>query len=154
MKTPSATLALCALLFSGAACQADITSVPLGCDCDSCMTCNMGDLQTVGPHEFQLAITGTQSTCGAGLISGDILTDTETDPMLTLLYQIGNSSDVAWTQYQALVTMDKPFSLDNVTVNNAGWTCDVTQPLSDFAGTVGPEPSTSAAAIPSVSQTP
>jgi hypothetical protein len=67
-------------------------------------------------------------------MEGNIVTDTDTDPKLTLLHQIDNDTGVAWTDYQAEITMTTAFSLDNVTVGNPGWTSDVTQPVENLNG--------------------
>ncbi len=128
MKTLSATLAFLALLSWGAACQADITSNTLADDGDGVLCCTTYGFQNLGNHEFQLSIDGTHNVFGTGNILGNIYTDTETDPKLTLLHNIDNDTGTAWTDYHAVVTMSKSFTFDNVTVDNAGWTSVVAQP--------------------------
>jgi PEP-CTERM motif len=131
MKTLAASLAFLALISWGARCQADIVSAALNCDCNSCVTCNIHDLQPVAPGESQLNVDGNQYLCQTGSIRGDIVTDSDTDTdfnKLTLLHHIENDTDVTWTGYRATINLNAPFTLDNVVVNTAGWTPDITQP--------------------------
>ncbi|MFZ1934625.1 MAG: PEP-CTERM sorting domain-containing protein [Thermoguttaceae bacterium] len=139
MKTFSAALAVLALLSWGATCQANITSAVLypAC-CTDAFTGDSYGLCCLAPGEYQLCVDCTHYTCdncGPGWMEGNIVTDTDTDPKLTLLHQIDNDTGVAWTDYHAQITMTTAFSLDNVTVDNPGWTSVVTQPVDDLDGT-------------------
>jgi len=139
MKTFFAALACLALLTWATACQADITGTSLADDGDGVLCCTTYGFQCVAPHEFQLSIDGTHNVWGTGNILGNIYTDTETDPKLTLLHDIDNDTGVAWGDYDAVVTMTKAFTFDNVTVDNTGWTSVVTQPVqvgSDWVGEI------------------
>jgi hypothetical protein len=145
MKTLLTTLAFVAVLGLGTVCQADIVSVSFADDGDGVLTCNTYGFQSVGRYtsnsipEYQVNIDGSQKLWGTGDIFGTITTDTEEDPKLTLLHDIDNDTAYDWTDYHAVVTMSKTFTFDNVTVDNAGWTFVVTQPVlvgSDWVGSI------------------
>jgi hypothetical protein len=132
-------LAVLALVGWSSICQADITGTSLADDGDGVLCCTTYGLQCVAPHEFQLNIDGTHDRFDTGNILGNIYTDTETDPSLTLLHDIDNDTGVTWGDYDAVVTMSKAFTIDNVTVDNTGWTSVVTQPVqvgSDWVGDI------------------
>jgi hypothetical protein len=127
-------LAIMAMLFAAAVfSRADIIGNTIAADGDGVITCNIYGFTTNGPGDFQISIDGIQHNMGnpwePGHILGDILTDTETDPKLTLFNEIDNDTGYAWGDYHVMVTMSKTFAFTNVGVGNAGWTVTaITQP--------------------------
>jgi hypothetical protein len=123
-----AILACAAFSYAGV-----IQSADLAADGDGVITCNAYGLTDVTPNgalikEYTLGIYGDHNTLDTGHILGPIVVPTEDDPMLTLLHDIDNDTTDTWTDYHAEVKMNKPFTLDNATVTNAGWTSVTTQP--------------------------
>jgi len=143
MKTLFATLAFLALLTWGTTCQADIVSNTLADDGDGVLTCSTYGFQNLGGHEFQLKIDGVHWSWNTGDILGEITADTELDPKLTLLHEIDNDTGLAWSDYHAVITMSKAFTLDNVSVsavdnlNPNDWTFGVIGPTFDGTNWVG-----------------
>lgn len=139
MKLFSTIAAFLVVLVWSTACQADITGNTLADDGDGVLTCSTYGFLGLGNHEFQLNIDGVhhQLVSGGPLETGDILgditADSELDPKLTLLHEIDNDTETAWTDYHAVICMSKEFTLDNITVDAVDnlindWTYDVTQP--------------------------
>ena len=128
---------MAALLAGAGLSRANIIGNTIADDGDgviSCYTC--GFLQT-GDHAFQLSIVGSQNLWDIGNILGDIITDTDTDPTLTLFNEIDNDTEVSWNDYHVTVTMSQSFSLSDVGVGNVDWTFITTQPTqvgSDWIG--------------------
>jgi hypothetical protein len=117
----------------------DIVGNTLADDGDGVLSCTTYGFQPVALHEFQLGIDGIHKVWAPGHILGNIITDTEEDPRLTLIHEIDNETGYAWTDYHVEVTMSKAFSIDNVTVANAGWTSVTTGPIqvgSDWIGKI------------------
>jgi hypothetical protein len=139
-RTLAAMLAILAFAASGYA--GAIESANLAADGDGVITCALYNLVPVTPEnpnilEYELGIYGDQHSVNPGHILGNILVPTNDDPKLTLLHDIDNDTDQTWTDYHAHVTMSKPFTFDNVTVANLGWTSTTTQPTqvgSDWIG--------------------
>ena len=131
-------LAIMAALLAGAGfSRADIIGNTIADDGDGVMTCYTYGFLKTGDHAFQLSIDGSQNSWDIGNILGDIITDTETDPTLTLFNEIDNDTGVSWNDYHVTVTMSKSFSLSAVGVVNVGWTFITTQPTqvgSDWIG--------------------
>jgi hypothetical protein len=118
--------------------HADITNTTLSAYSDGVMSCNFYGLYQIGFQQFRQTLHGNHLTFATGTISGDILTDTELDPSLTLLHSIENDTGFTWTDYHLKITLNKTFSLSNVTVDN-GWTYLTTAPTqtgSDWIGYV------------------
>jgi hypothetical protein len=134
------TLTLLIMLLAGASFSyADIVGNTLADDGDGVIVCSTYGFEKTGPIDFQLSIDGIHDIWDTGHILGDIITDTELDPRLTLLHEIDNDTDGEWTDYHAEIKMNKSFTLDNVTVGNTDWTYVITQPTpvgSDWIGTV------------------
>src|SRR5690242_4409559 len=130
-------LALLGALFASTTlAQANIISNTLADDGDGVMTCSTYGFLQNGPTDFQLSIDGVHHLLTAGDILGNIYTDTETDPSLTLLHSIDNDTGFTWTDYHVQITLNKSFALTNITVNNL-WTYTVTAPVqigSDWVG--------------------
>jgi hypothetical protein len=127
---------LVALLTGVTLSRADITNTTLSAYSDGVMYCNFSDLTQIGLHDFQQSMYGDHLTFATGTVYGDILTDTETDPSLNLLHSIDNDTAFTWTDYHLKITLNKTFSLSNVTVDN-GWTSIITLPTqvgSDWIG--------------------
>jgi hypothetical protein len=78
-------------------------------------------------------LTGHQSSFGAmGL---NIITDTPTDPTLTVNDSINNTSSFAWTEYVVNVAMNQSFSINSAgVVAPGGWTANITQPGAPVSG--------------------
>ena len=133
-------IAIFGALFAGLTCtHADIVSNSIAADSDGVMTCSIYGFQKNGPNEFQLSIDGIHNVFATGDILGNIYTDTETDPSLTLIHEIDNDTGITWTDYHVKVTMNKTFTFSNVTVANNLWTSVVTAPTlvgSDWIGYV------------------
>ena len=128
---------MAALLAGAGFSRANIISNSIAADGDLVMTCNVYGFITNGPGDFQLSIDGTHNLWDAGHIQGDIITDTELDPTLTLFNEIDNDTGVTWNDYHVKVTMSKSFSFSNVAVTNGGWTFNTTTPVqvgSDWIG--------------------
>jgi hypothetical protein len=74
------------------------------------------------------AISGNQwsSSAAMGLT---ILTDTTTDPILTVNDSINNTSSFAWTEYIVSVAMNQTFSINSAgVIAPSGWTANITAP--------------------------
>lgn len=79
-------------------------------------------------------LTGHQSSFGSMGLT--ILTDTPTDPTLTVNDSINNTSSFAWTEYIVSVAMNQSFSINSAgVVAPGGWTAVITQPGAPVAGT-------------------
>ena len=124
---------LAALLAGVTFSRADITTNTIADDGDGVITCNTYGFQQVGLHEFSLNIDGQHNIRATGDLLGNIITDSPLDPKLTLLHSIDNDTGFTWTDYHAVVSLDKTFTIDNVTAGGQGdaggdWTWAVTQP--------------------------
>lgn len=106
----------------------DIIGNTIADDGDGVVTCDTYGFQKVADYEFELSIDGLHNQWDSGHILGDIITDTELDPKLTLFHDIDNDTDRLWTGYHVKVAMSKSFTFDNVTVANDGWTSSVIAP--------------------------
>jgi PEP-CTERM motif len=116
---------------------ADIISNTIADDGDGVVSCYTYGFQKTADHEFLLNIDGSHNIWDSGHIQGDIITDSDLDPSLTLSNSIDNDTGSTWTDYHVKVTMSKVFTLDNVTVANPGWTSVTTAPAqvgSDWIG--------------------
>jgi hypothetical protein len=119
--------------------QANIVGQTLADDGDGVITCSAYDLLQTGDTDFQLSIDGIHHDFDHGHILGNIITDTETDPSLTLLHSIDNDTGFTWTDYHVKVVMNKAFTFSNVTVANNLWYAVVTAPTqvgSDWIGNI------------------
>ena len=130
------------LLASVTLSRADITGNTLAADGDGVITCSTYGFLNPSPGEFQLSIDGIQHYSPdplwpTGHILGDITTDTPTDPSLTLGHEIDNDTGTAWSDYHVQITLDKSFTLSNVTVANSGWTSIVTAPTQVGSSWIG-----------------
>ena len=127
-----------ALLVGAGFSRANITNYNIWNYDTSVMTCSYG-FQTNGPGDYQLSIDGTHNLWDVGRIGGNIFTDTELDPTLTLDNSIDNDTGVTWNDYHVTITMSQPFSFSNIGVANSGWTYNPTAPVlvgSDWIGYV------------------
>jgi hypothetical protein len=78
-------------------------------------------------------LTGHQSSFGGMGLT--ILTDTPTDPTLTINNSINNTSSFAWTEYIVSVAMNQSFTINSAgVVAPGGWTAAITQPGAPVAG--------------------
>jgi hypothetical protein len=78
-------------------------------------------------------LTGHQSSFGGMGLT--ILTDTPTDPTLTINNSINNTSSFAWTEYIVNVAMNQSFTINSAgVVAPGGWTASITQPGAPVAG--------------------
>ena len=139
MRTKSLTIAL-ALLASVTLSHANIISANFADDGDGVLTCQSYWLTQTGPTAWSETIDGTHNLAQTGNILGNIVTDTEADPSLTLANEIDNDTGAPWTDYHVTLTMSKSFTLSGVTVANAGWTVHSivgpTQVGSSYIGTI------------------
>ena len=107
-------LAILAALLAGAGfSRADIIRNSIAADNDGFMSCYTYGFLKTGDHAFQLSIDGSHNSWDVGHIQGDIITDTESEPTLTLDNQIDNDTGVTWNDYHVKVTMNKSFSFSN-----------------------------------------
>ena len=80
-----------------------------------------------------VGLSGYQTTYGA--IGLTIMTDTASDPTLTINNSIDNESSFVWTEYVVSVAMNQSFSINSAgVVAPAGWTANVTQPGAPVSG--------------------
>jgi hypothetical protein len=135
-------LAIVAALLAGAGLsRANIITNTIADDGDGVITCNVYGFTTNGPGDYSLSIDGIQHNLGnpwePGHILGDIITDTEADPKLTLFNEIDNDTGYAWGDYHVQVTMNKTFAFTNVGVGNGGWTFITTVPVMSGTNWIG-----------------
>lgn len=109
--------------------QASITSIPTW-DYSGGLYCYSpvfsGTDQSVG-------LSGYQSSYGS--IGLTIMTDTPSDPTLTVNNSIDNETSFAWTEYIVSVAMNQSFSINSAgVVAPAGWTATITQPGAPVSG--------------------
>ena len=93
--------------------RADIIGNSIAADGDGVMSCYTCGFLKTGNHAFQLSLDGSHNSWDVGHIQDDIITDTESDPTLTLDHQINNDTGVTWNDYHVKVTMNKSFSFSN-----------------------------------------
>lgn len=80
-----------------------------------------------------VGLNGYQSSYGS--IGLNIMTDTATDPTLTVNDSINNESSFVWTEYVVNVAMNQSFSINSAgVVAPAGWTASITQPGGPVGG--------------------
>jgi hypothetical protein len=110
-------IATLAISFSSLA-GGTITNVDLAADGDGAIEC----VYTPGGTLDFAAIDGIQFW-GPGHVVGNIITDSELDPTLTLNNVIDNDTGFAWTGYLVNVYMNKTFTIPTAPVVNspAGW---------------------------------
>jgi hypothetical protein len=96
-----------------------ITNVDLASDGDGAIDCYM---YLTGSAWESVSIDGIQHF-GPGHIVGQIQTDTELDPTLTLNNTIDNDTGFAWSGYLVNIYLNKPFTIPTVPTLNApaGW---------------------------------
>lgn len=80
-----------------------------------------------GTGAQSVSVNGTQS--GPGSMGLSILTDTPSDPTITINESIDNDSSFNWTGYDLNVSMDQSFSIDSAgVIAPSGWTATITAP--------------------------
>lgn len=117
--------------------HAAIIGNTLQADGDGVITCQTSCFEQVGAHDYKLQIDGVHNEWKPGHILGDIITDSEQDPSMTLSHLINNDTGSPWTDYHVKVTMNKTFTIDNVTIANPGWTSVTTAPVQVGADWIG-----------------
>jgi hypothetical protein len=113
--------------------DASITSIPtwsysggLYCYAPVLTTDSGTGAQSVGVNGYQSSFGGMGLT---------ILTDTPTDPTLTINDSIDNESSFDWTGYIVNVGMNQAFLINSAgVVAPAGWTATITQPAGPVNG--------------------
>ncbi|MGD1089140.1 MAG: hypothetical protein ABR955_10510 [Verrucomicrobiota bacterium] len=86
-----------------------------------------------GTGAQSVGVDGTQSSFGEMGLT--ILTDTTTDPVLTVNDSIDNESSFDWTEYIVNVAMNQAFSINSAgVVAPSGWTANITQPSGPVSG--------------------
>jgi hypothetical protein len=107
--------------------QASVTSIPTWS--------YSGGLYCYGPAlttdsntgDQSVALQGKQSSFGTMELT--ILTDTASDPTLTINNSINNTSSFAWTAYIVNVAMNQSFTINSAgVVAPSGWSASLTQP--------------------------
>jgi hypothetical protein len=86
------------------------------------------------------------------------MTDTPTDPTLTINSSIDNQSSFAWTAYVVNVAMNQAFSINSAgVVAPSGWTATIIQPSGPvngvYTGTINYEGGTPVAISPGLNST-
>ena len=73
-------------------------------------------------------VTGNQWS-SSGAMGLTLITDTTTDPILTINESINNTSSFAWTGYIINVAMNESFSINSAgVIAPSGWTANITAP--------------------------
>jgi hypothetical protein len=86
-----------------------------------------------GTGAQSVGVGGWQSSFGEMGLT--ILTDTPTDPILTVNNSIDNESSFDWTEYIVNVAMNQPFSINSAgVIAPVGWTANITQPSGPVSG--------------------
>lgn len=127
MKLRSLLLIAASLLISSLATNANVTGVTYADDGDGAIVCPYytwpgGDIVNIYGDQYW----------GPAHILGEITTDSELDPTLTLASAIDNETSFAWTDYHVNIYLNKPFTVvpASVTVLNdsiGDWTGGLTQ---------------------------
>ena len=121
-------LALSAVLFAGTTfTHANIIGNTLTNDSDGVLACYTYGFTQTGQTDFQLSIDGVHHRFEPGDILGNIYTDTELDPSLTLNHSIDNDTGIDWTDYHVEITLNKSFTITAATVDSP-WTYAITAP--------------------------
>jgi len=127
--------ALSVFLVSAPMASASIIAWDCASDGDGALDCTA----SFDTGTLELTMTGNQNW-GPGHMLGSFTTDTELDPTVTLFTGIDNDTSFTWTGYQVNISMDKTFTLSNVSVLTPGdWSFTVTQPTqvgSLYIGTI------------------
>jgi len=80
-----------------------------------------------------VALNGRQSSFGTMDLT--LLTDTVSDPTLTINNSINNTSSFAWTAYIVNVAMNQSFTINSAgVVAPSGWSASITQPIGPVSG--------------------
>lgn len=126
-----ATIAM--LLADSAVSQATIIEVNIADDGDGGVV-----VTPYSGQQWQIEINGAQYW-GPGHILGNVVTDSELDPTLSLLQGIQNNDTTgqSWSEYHITVTLNKPFTISDVTVGNTGWTWSIEAPIQSGTNFVG-----------------
>lgn len=100
-----------------------------------------GGLYCYGPNlttdsntgDQSVALNGRQSSFGAMDLT--LLTDTVSDPTLTINNSINNTSSFAWTAYIVNVAMNQSFTINSAgVVAPSDWSASITQPGAPVGG--------------------
>lgn len=111
--------------------HADVTSIPTWSYSNG-FYCYAPTLST-GDDGQSVQIIGSQSSSGEMGLT--ILTDTATDPILTINSSIDNDSSFAWTEYIVNVGMNQTFDINSAgVIAPSGWTATITQPVGPVDG--------------------
>jgi hypothetical protein len=129
MMNKKILLVASAILLGWSPSQASVTGVPTWS--------YSGGLYCYAPvfttADQSVAVSGYQS--GFGTMGLTILTDTPTDPTLTVNNSINNTSSFAWTEFVVSVAMNQSFSINSAgVVAPGGWTANITQPGAPVSG--------------------
>jgi hypothetical protein len=83
---------------------------------------------TLDTASQSVAVDGSQWS-SSGTMGLTIMTDTATDPILTLGNSINNTSSFAWTEYVVTVGMNQLFTINSASASlPSGWTATITAP--------------------------
>lgn len=116
--------------------HATVTSVPTW-NYSGGIYCYQPVLSTDGSGNQSVTLDGSQWSSW-GTMGLDILTDTASDPTLTINNNLNNESTFVWTQYIVNVAMNQTFTIGNAVVNlPSGWAAAVTQPTLQSGSYVG-----------------
>lgn len=105
--------------------QASIVDVTAADDGDGVVTC----VAVWDSMQQALFIDGSHNIWDAGHVHGTVTTDSEEDPILTIINTIDNDTGFVWTGYIVNIYMNKTFSIPWATVYvPEDWTTAITQP--------------------------
>jgi hypothetical protein len=135
----SAILCILLLSFAVSTVNASIVSWNCGADGDGAIVMDYGTttLTPVG-NEYQLSMSGDQYWLPAHL-QGDFTTDTQLDPTVRIIEDIGNDTTFDWTDYHITIGMSHTFSfVSSGLLAPAGWTAVVTPVTTGLMPNGGP----------------
>jgi hypothetical protein len=97
------------------------------CDDDGDGVIVMGSVGlTPAGDEYELAMDCTHALWDAGHVAGDFTTDTELDPTVRIIEDVGNDTTFNWTDYHITFGMSHTFSfVSSGLMMPAGWTAIV-----------------------------
>jgi hypothetical protein len=130
MKKCGLAAIVLALLAWTSSANASITNVTGGDDGDGVVTCPPeGNIWNDETDTF--SINGTHNLLEAGHVLGDIYTDTELDPTLTITNSLENDTGLSWIGYHVNISMNHTFTISNEDVTvPADWSAVITsQPV-------------------------
>jgi hypothetical protein len=119
------TLTLMVLFTAGFWCvaSANLLSLTYTNDNSGALNCNYGTWNFGGTTDYANVYIYGDQYWGPGIMLGNILTDSASDPSLRFHTAIDNGSGFDWTSYNVSVFLSQPFTITNPVVYTPGdWT--------------------------------